>query len=366
LADFKFQYGRNQISKIPRGKIVEELEKVAKYFDYADFREDDFGSLSTISYYSVVRAFGTWEKAMLFLSEHLKKKGIDFKITSRRTPYTNEEMFAEMERIWFLLGHRPSRNEWTSSQPNISFDAIYRRFGSWKSACLQFIEYKSGEPISIEKDIPEKKAPKTEATKIAKTRTIPLNVRIKVMSRDNFRCVFCGKSPATEIGTRLHIDHIIAFSKGGTNAIENLQTLCEQCNIGKSDGQVKQLTTGQTKPSEQIAQSQVKASQEFAILPILTFNLPQLLSDGRGEYARFSVKNISLGHAKNPQAKVTTSDGRQLELKPHTKINVIEKDGLFYWDIYGTKVGEEVTVEVSFNDILDNPQQVFKHTWTII
>ena len=239
MADFKF--GRHQISKIPRERIVEELEKVAKHFDYLDFREHDFRDLSPISYYAVVRAFGTWDKAMLFLLEHLKKKGIDFKITARRTPYTNEQMFAEMERIWLLLRHRPSRNEWTSNQPRISFDAIYRRFGGWKNACLQFIEYKSGENVNFEKDVIEKKVvSKTDVIKntIAKTRTIPLSLRIKVMNRDNFKCVFCGKSPATEIGTRLHIDHIIAFSMGGTNTLENLQTLCEKCNIGKSDMQL--------------------------------------------------------------------------------------------------------------------------------
>jgi 5-methylcytosine-specific restriction endonuclease McrA len=73
---------------------------------------------------------------------------------------------------------------------------------------------------------------------IQKSRTISLNLRIKVLSRDKFRCVFCGKSPATDIGTQLHIDHIIPFSKGGTNTIDNLQTLCEKCNLGKSNEEI--------------------------------------------------------------------------------------------------------------------------------
>jgi 5-methylcytosine-specific restriction endonuclease McrA len=60
-------------------------------------------------------------------------------------------------------------------------------------------------------------------------------VRVKALNRDNFRCAFCGKSPATNVGTKLHIDHIVPFSKGGTNAIDNLQTLCEECNLGKSN-----------------------------------------------------------------------------------------------------------------------------------
>jgi len=60
-------------------------------------------------------------------------------------------------------------------------------------------------------------------------------LRLKVLNRDNFKCVFCGKSPATDFGTKLHIDHIIPFSKGGTSTLDNLQTLCEDCNLGKSD-----------------------------------------------------------------------------------------------------------------------------------
>ena len=53
------------------------------------------------------------------------------------------------------------------------------------------------------------------------------------MKRDNYKCRICGASQ--EDGARLHVDHIIPIAKGGKSVMSNLQTLCESCNMGKSD-----------------------------------------------------------------------------------------------------------------------------------
>ncbi len=45
--------------------------------------------------------------------------------------------------------------------------------------------------------------------------------------------VACGRN--SESGVVLHIDHIIPRSKGGQDHIDNYQTLCDTCNIGKSN-----------------------------------------------------------------------------------------------------------------------------------
>lgn len=247
MNDFKFEFKRSQISKIPREKIIFELEKVAKHFNYTDFRQDDFDKLANVSAYTVYREFGSWDKVMNFLVDYFKEKDIEFNIITRRSNYTIQEMFDEMEKIWVQLGHRPSRNEWQRLQPKISYDTIYRQFNGWTNACLKFIEYKSGGMITSDEEISsnsnENKTSISSSTLVTekavkpleKSRTIPLSMRIKVLSRDNFRCVFCGKSPATDLGTKLHIDHIIPFSKGGESTEDNLQTLCFDCNIGKSN-----------------------------------------------------------------------------------------------------------------------------------
>ena len=58
-------------------------------------------------------------------------------------------------------------------------------------------------------------------------------LRYSILKRDGFRCKICGRS--AEDGVKLHVDHIIPVSKGGKTTPDNLRTLCDQCNLGKSD-----------------------------------------------------------------------------------------------------------------------------------
>ena len=62
---------------------------------------------------------------------------------------------------------------------------------------------------------------------------VPRGLRKEVFKRDNYTCVECGASK--EDGATLHIDHKIPVSKGGTDELDNLQTLCSDCNLNKSD-----------------------------------------------------------------------------------------------------------------------------------
>lgn len=62
---------------------------------------------------------------------------------------------------------------------------------------------------------------------------IPKGMRHEVFKRDNYTCVECGARK--EDGVTLHIDHIIPISKGGSDELDNLQTLCSDCNLNKSN-----------------------------------------------------------------------------------------------------------------------------------
>ncbi|MBZ2166988.1 HNH endonuclease [Methanobacterium spitsbergense] len=61
---------------------------------------------------------------------------------------------------------------------------------------------------------------------------IPPAIRHEVFKRDNYRCLECGK---TNKETTLHLDHIRPVTQGGSDELDNLQTLCETCNIAKSN-----------------------------------------------------------------------------------------------------------------------------------
>jgi hypothetical protein len=53
------------------------------------------------------------------------------------------------------------------------------------------------------------------------------SVRSEVWRRDRGQCVFCGSKE------NLQFDHIIPVSRGGATTAQNLQLLCQQCNLAK-------------------------------------------------------------------------------------------------------------------------------------
>jgi HNH endonuclease len=62
-------------------------------------------------------------------------------------------------------------------------------------------------------------------------RSIPRAIKIAVWQRDGGKCVICGGT------NKLHFDHIVPYSKGGTSVdAENIQLLCAHHNLAKGAG----------------------------------------------------------------------------------------------------------------------------------
>lgn len=83
---------------------------------------------------------------------------------------------------------------------------------------------------------PEPKASQIERAKMTKT------LRFEILERDLFTCKTCGRSPLTGDNIKLEVDHIHPIAKGGLTIHENLHALCEECNRGKRDKIVEQLS----------------------------------------------------------------------------------------------------------------------------
>ncbi len=60
---------------------------------------------------------------------------------------------------------------------------------------------------------------------------ISKTLRFQILRRDNNTCRTCGRS-APEV--KLHVDHVVPEALGGRTEASNLQTLCSDCNSGKS------------------------------------------------------------------------------------------------------------------------------------
>lgn len=68
--------------------------------------------------------------------------------------------------------------------------------------------------------------------KSSKSRSIPIGLRFELLRRDNFTCVYCGRSAPEVV---LQIDHVIPWSQVKEHNIDNLVTSCRDCNLGKRD-----------------------------------------------------------------------------------------------------------------------------------
>ncbi len=58
--------------------------------------------------------------------------------------------------------------------------------------------------------------------------------RIRILTRDAFICRICGRVTS---GPSANVDHVVPLEDGGSDADENLQTLCRSCHGRKTSAE---------------------------------------------------------------------------------------------------------------------------------
>jgi len=214
-------------------ECIGDLKDVSRVLGKESFTREEYSEHGKYSSTTVNRLLGSWLKAL---------QRADLQPT-RNWGITNEELFENIEGLWRSLGRQPYYSDCVKPVSKYCAGTYEKRFGSWRKALEAFVAYindesarttfveeiKNGSGSSSAKEPTDIKAVKRA------TRTILWRLRFLVMRKDNFTCKNCGRSPAAELGVILHVDHKKAWSKGGLTTIENLQTLCQKCNIGKSN-----------------------------------------------------------------------------------------------------------------------------------
>jgi hypothetical protein len=206
-------------------ELLEDLRKVAAALGATSMSRDEYASKGKFSHGTLRKRFGGWNKALLAAG------------LSRSTGHaaTEEELFENLEKVWLCLGRQPTIAEMKPPLSKFGGDFYRQRFGTWMKALEQFVTIANSPSAESKESQEESPAIDQGPYKHKTKRDINWRLRFKVFHRDNFRCVSCGRSPAKNPEIELHADHIIAWSKGGETILENLQTLCSVCNLGKSN-----------------------------------------------------------------------------------------------------------------------------------
>jgi len=196
----------------------------------------DFNDHSIAHADAVRQRFGSWKAA-------LDKAVIRQAELGKR--YTDQECYENIVRLWTHYGRQPQYHELKVPPSAVGPKAYVLRWGSWRKALAAFVEWANAEEqddseadsVSIETSERTSQRPAVKPSKFSLSsedhHEVPLKLKWKVHLRDRFRCLACGKSPANDLTVELHADHISPWADGGKTVLENLQTLCQNCNLGK-------------------------------------------------------------------------------------------------------------------------------------
>ena len=217
MASMKFRLEPHH-RDIPDDELIQDLSRVASELGARRVTIDQYNERGQFHATTLTRRFGSWFKV-------LELAGLE---KTRNLNIPNEELFENLAEVWLRLGRQPRYNDIGGGESRFSAGTYEKRFGGWRKALEAFVAWAND---AIDASLVPLQGEKPAERQTA--RSPNWRQRAQVLLRDGATCRMCGARP--ENGARLHVDHIVPWSKGGKTVLENLQILCERCNIGKSD-----------------------------------------------------------------------------------------------------------------------------------
>jgi 5-methylcytosine-specific restriction endonuclease McrA len=202
---------------IPDEDLLADLRRVAEELGKRRVTFREYKEKGRFAPQTLAERFGSWHAAI---------GKADLQCTINRN-ISGEELFENLVEVWTALGRQPRSRDLRPGPSRFSWNTYAFRFGTWRKALAQFVRWANEGQIATSADANAKKAGKRTP------RNINWRLRALVLMRDGAKCKLCGSAPSD--GIRLHVDHVKPWSKGGETVLENLQILCNVCNIGKSD-----------------------------------------------------------------------------------------------------------------------------------
>lgn len=220
MTESAFKLSRVSGAPVSDAELIADIQRVARLMNSSTVPQKKYGAVGAYDYSTVTRRFGSW-------NEGLRLAGLAI---SNEIDISDERLFENLLVLWQHRGRQPRRSELSSTPSTISQTPYNRRFGSWTASLEAFITYAND--TGAESPALQSGA---EAARRRTGREPSLRLRWHVLQRDRFTCCACGASPAHTPVVELHVDHVVPWSKGGETVLENLQTLCSVCNLGKSN-----------------------------------------------------------------------------------------------------------------------------------
>jgi len=109
--------------------LIGDLRRVAEDLKKKNVLVREYGEFGRYGPNAIIHRFGSWNAA-------LKAAGLEITIIKK---YTDEEMFAELGRLWNKLGRQPKSTDFLDGASTICINTFFRRFGGWRGALDAFI-----------------------------------------------------------------------------------------------------------------------------------------------------------------------------------------------------------------------------------